>query len=113
MPHPGFKHSPEACARIAAANVGRRHSPETRAKISAGNRGKHSNMTPSPGQRAAVSAALKGKPKPVEHADKISDAHIAYHDRVNPPSSPGERHRREKRRQYKRALRARRRGAKS
>ena len=47
----------------------------------------------------------------IDHCDKISDAHIAYHERVNPPLSPAERHRREKRRVYKRALRARRRAA--
>ena len=106
---PGQRHTLSARARMTAARTGRRHSPATRQKISAGNIGKHSGYLPSPQHRAAVSAALKGKPKPVEHADKISDAHIAYHERVNPPASAAERHRREKWRQYKRALRARRR----
>jgi hypothetical protein len=112
MPHTGWRHSDEARARMTAARTGRRHTPETKAKISASNIGKHSREI-SAAQRAAVSAALKGVPFTVDHCDKISDAHIAYHERVNPPASAAARHKRERWRTYKRALRARRRAAKS
>jgi hypothetical protein len=53
----GRKHSPEHCAAIAAAGIGRISSLETRAKISASNKDK----VRSPEQRAAISAALTGK----------------------------------------------------
>jgi hypothetical protein len=108
MPHPGWHHSPEAKARIAAANVGRRHSPETRAKISAGQRGKQLGKTISPAHRAAVSAADRGREFSPQHCDRISEALIAYYARVSPPMSAKARQWREQRRLYKRALRARR-----
>ena len=91
---------------MTAARTGRRHSPQTRAKIAASNIGKHSDQEISAKQRAAVSAALKGKPKPFEQRDRISQAHIAR----RPPNLPlREVQRLEARRKYKRALRARRR----
>ena len=109
MPHPGFKHSPETRARLSAAHVGKRHSPETRQKISAANIGKHSDKKISPEHRAAVSAANRGKEFSLTHRERISATLIAYYERVSPPSSPAERHRRERWREYKRALLERRR----
>ena len=107
---PNWRHTDEARARIAAANVGRRHTAATRHKIAQANRRRKYKKI-SAEHRAAISAANKDRLFTIDHCDKISDAHIAYHERVNPPLSPAERHRREKRRVYKRALRARRRAA--
>ena len=91
---------------MSAAHTGKRQTAETRAKIAASNIGKHSSNLPSAKQRAAVSAAQRGKPKPLQQRERISQAHIAR----RPPDLPlREVHRREKWRLYKRALRARRR----
>ena len=111
-PDHGWRHSDESRAKMTAARTGKHHSPETRAKISASNVGKHDKEI-SAAERAAVSAANKDRPFTIEHADKISDAHILYNERTNPPSSEAERQQRESRRLCKRALRARRRAAKS
>ena len=60
--------SPEARAKISAAQKGRNRSPETRAKLSAANKGrKHS-----PEHRAKMSAALAGRTYSAEHRAKIS-----------------------------------------
>lgn len=92
---------------MSAARTGRRHTAASKAKIAAANRRREYGDL-SPEHRAAISAANKDRLFTLEHADRISDALIAYYARVSPPSSAAERGRREARRLYKRALRARR-----
>jgi NUMOD3 motif len=86
MPRRGWKHSREARARIAAANVGRRHTTETRQKISAGllSGGKHLGKVISPAHRAAVSAAHRGREFSSQHRQRISAALIAYMSACRP-----------------------------
>jgi NUMOD3 motif len=107
----GFRHSPSTRARMAAAHTGKRHPPEVRSKISLSNRGKHCREI-SAKQRAAVSAANKGRLFTDEHSELISIALLKFYARTH-PCGPAERARREQRRVYKRALRARRRATKS
>lgn len=60
--------SPEAKAKLIAANTGREVSPETRAKMSAANKGHQ----PSLETKAKMSAARQGRSKSPEHAAKLA-----------------------------------------
>jgi hypothetical protein len=111
-PHRGWRHSNESRARIAAANLGRRHTTETREKIADANRRRQYTKL-SPEHRAAVSAANRGRPFSSQHCDRISEALIAFYERVSPPASAAARAWREHRRLCKRALRGRRRKEKN
>jgi group I intron endonuclease len=81
----GFRHTPEARAKISAANKGRKHSAATRARHSAANRRRkhsaearakmsaiHSNRSPE--TRARMSAARKGRKLSPECRAKIGAA---------------------------------------
>lgn len=84
------RHTPEARARISAAQMGRANpsahiahefnrgkarSAETRARISANRKGKRVGFTQSAETRAKISAARKGKPLSAEHCAKLSASH--------------------------------------
>lgn len=68
----GYKHTPEAKAKISAAGKGRKHTPETRAKISASNMGR----VISPESRKRISASLTGHKAAPEAREKISTSLI-------------------------------------
>ncbi len=70
----GWKHTPEACAKISAALTGRPKSPEHQAKIVASNLGKKRT----PEHCAKIVAALTGLPKSPEHCAKVSAAKRHY-----------------------------------
>lgn len=97
---------------MAAAHTGKRHSPATRRKISEGQRGLRLGQKLSEDHKAALSAGRRGMRFAREHCDNLSQALLDFYARTR-PCGPAERARREARRQYKRALRARRRAAKS
>ena len=66
MPHKGYKHTPEARAKISAAQMGNKkflgheHTPEARAKIAAAGLGREH----SPEARAKIGAATQGSKNP-------------------------------------------------
>ena len=64
----GYVVSPEARAKISAANTGRTKSPETRAKLSAASKGRKLSAE----HRAKMSAALTGRTYSAEHRAKMS-----------------------------------------
>lgn len=64
----GYRHTPEAIAKIKAAKKGWTHSPETRAKLSAA----HTGRKASPETRAKISAAQVGRTFSEEHKAKLS-----------------------------------------
>jgi NUMOD3 motif len=109
MPHPGWRHSDETRARLAAAHLGKRHSAATRQKISDGQRGLRLGQKLSEEQKAKMAASRRGKRFTSEHCDNLSQAHLERYARILPPASAAVLAWREKRRIYKRALRARRR----
>ena len=64
----GHKHTAETLAKMRAAHQGQVCSPETRAKLSA--------RIVTPEWRAKISAAKKGKPKSMEHREKLRIANL-------------------------------------
>lgn len=62
--------SPETCAKISAAKIGKKHSPETIAKISEA-------VRPSAAARAE---AQRGKKRPLETCTKMADAKLNMPD---------------------------------
>jgi len=87
----GFKHSPEARAKISMALRGRKFSPEHCAKIAAAQRGpKNHNFGKRVSQetREKLSAASLGRPKSPEHRASLSVAKRG----ANHPNWKGGRH---------------------
>ncbi len=66
----GFKHTPEACAKIGAAHKGMKHSAEAKAKMSA----KRKGIVPVAATKAAAEAN-RGRKRPKEECERIAAAH--------------------------------------
>lgn len=64
----GYKHTPEARARMSAAHRGSKHTPEAKAKISAAHKGK----TLSPEHKAKIGAASRTRKHTPETREKIA-----------------------------------------
>lgn len=74
----GFRHSPESRAKMSASNnrtgnPGYKHSEESKRQISNNRKGKGGGAM-SPERAAEISAALKGRPCPVERRTRISSS---------------------------------------
>lgn len=72
----GYRHTPEARAKMAAAKIGRKQSPELIAKRSAALMG----HAVSERHRLSMSARLRGVPLSAEHRAKLSAAKRATHE---------------------------------
>ena len=71
----GRQFTTDTLSKMSASATGRRHTPEAKAKIAA----KRAVQVISEGHRYAISAALKGRPKPprsAEHSAKIAAANV-------------------------------------
>lgn len=71
----GFRHSAEAKAAIGAGHRGKTRSPEARARMSAAQTGRHVSDE----VRAAIRAKLKGRPLDAETCRKMSAARTGLH----------------------------------